>query len=188
MKNKKVIVCISIIVIIGIDLSLKIYRFYKPKSYISYEELPFEYAGSACGRLDIVAVGEPEEWGKEEYVYNQYNGYFIITEKSWDFCAKACEFSDLDFEPQFEENHTYICTYGYRLKTLEYSTEKRTSWSNGYYNRAILWTDDYHEKTYYFYEIGEIGNELGNMLEDNEAYAHEFTDSNYKRNETLYGK
>lgn len=188
MKNKKVIVCISIIVIIGIDISLKIYRFYKPESYISYEELPFEYAGSACGRLDIVAVGEPEEWGKEEYVYNQYNGYFIITEKSWDFCAKACEFSDLDFEPQFEENHTYICTYGYRLKTLEYSNEKRTGWSHGYYNRATLCTDDYHEKTYYFYEIGEIGNELGNMLEDNEAYAHEFTDSNYKRNETLYGK
>lgn len=178
MKNKIVIVCISIISIISIVVLLRIYIFYEPEPYIPYEELPFEYAGSAYGKSRIIATGVPEEWAKKEYVYNHYNGYFIITEKAWDFCAKACEFSKLDFEPQFEENQVYVCTYGYRLKTLEYSTEKRTSWSNGYYNRATLWTDDYQEGTFYFYEIGEIGHELGNMLEDNEAYAHEFTRSN----------
>ena len=50
---------------------------------------------------------------------------------------------------------------------------------DGYYNRATLWTDDYQEGTFYFYKIGEIGNELGNMLEDKAAYSHWFGDSNY---------
>ena len=182
-KTKKIaiLIIVVIIVVVIIVAACILYRFHQSREQEMTEDgwinVELCYIGSAHGRLNIVAVGVPEEWAKKEYVYNQYNGYFIITEKSWDFCAKACEFSDLDFEPQFEENHAYVCTYGYQLKTLEYSTEKRTSWSNGYYNRATLWTDDFHEKTYYFYEIGEIGHELGNMLEDNEEYAHEFTRS-----------
>ena len=174
MKHKKRIIYISII---GILLLFIIYIFYEPN--IPYEEIPFEYAGSASGKLNIIVWHEAEDWANEEYVYSSYDGYFILYEEIWEFCAKACEFSGLDFEPQFEDNQVYVCTYGYQLKTLEYSTKKRTSWSKKYYNRATLWTDDYQEGTFYFYKIGEIGNELGNMLEDKAAYSHWFGDSNY---------
>ncbi|MBD5454758.1 MAG: hypothetical protein HDR30_10650 [Lachnospiraceae bacterium] len=177
MKNKKRIICISII---GILLLFIIYIFYEPN--IPYEEIPFEYAGSASGKLNMIVWHEAEDWADKEYVYNSFDGYFIIgDEEVWNSCAGegACEFSDLDFEPQFEDNRVYVCTYGYQLKTLEYSTKKRTSWSKKYYNRATLWTDDYQEGTFYFYKIGEIGHELGNMLEDNDETADWFNNSIY---------
>ena len=177
MKHKKRIICISII---GILLLFIIYIFYEPN--IPYEEIPFEYAGSASGKLNMIVWHEAEDWADKEYVYNSWDGYFIIQdEEVWNVCARegACEFSDLDFEPQFEDNQVYVCTYGYRLKTLEYSTKKRTSWSKRYYNRATLWTDDYREGTYYFYKIGEIGHKLGNMLEDNDETADWFNNSIY---------
>lgn len=114
MKNRKRIVLISIITII---LLLGIYIFYEPN--IPYEELPFEYAGSASGEVNIVTWMEAEDWADEEYVYKSWDGYFTIEdEEAWDFCAKACEFSNVDFEPQFVDNQVYVCTYGYRLKTL----------------------------------------------------------------------
>ena len=168
-KSKKIILA-ALAIIIGI-FSIRILYFVYEINF-SYKELPFEYAGSASGKLQIIVTDNPEKWAEEKYVYSSYNGYFILYAEEWDFCARACEFSDLDFEPQFEENQVYICTYGYRLKTLEYSTRKRTSWSKGYYNRATLWTDDYQEGTFFFYKIGEIGKELGTMLEDNEEYSH----------------
>lgn len=170
MNNKKGILRVSIIIIFFL---LGIYNF--NKFYIPYEEIPFEYAGKASGKVSMVAWMEAEDWANEKYVYSSWNGYFIIeNEEVWNICARegACEFSSIDFAPQFKDNQVYICTYGYRLKTLEYSTKKRTSWSKGYYNRATLWTDDYQEGIYYFYKIDGIGQRLGNMLEENDAYYH----------------
>ena len=169
MKNKKRIICLSIIGILLLFISI----FYKPN--IPYEEIPFEYVGSASGRKNMLWDGQPETWADEEYVYETWNGYYIIEdEEVWNICAGegACEFSNLDFEPQFEDNQFYVWTYGYRLKTLEYSPKKRTSWDDKYYNRATLWTDDYQEGTFYFYKIGEIGNELGNMKEELHGCKH----------------
>lgn len=151
---------ISIALIIGFILLVRLIN----NLYIPYRELMFEYVGSASGKLSIIK-SEPEEWEQEKYVYNTYEGYFSVSKKRWEVCVKECEWQDFDFQPKLQEDEEYVCTYGYRLKTLEYSPRKRTKMSKGYYNRATLCKDDYRDEVYYFYKIKGV--HLGSMDEEN---------------------
>lgn len=136
--------------------------------YIPYKKLMFEYVGSASGKLNIIK-NEPEEWVQDTYVYNTYEGYFSVRKKGWDFCVKECEWHDFDFQPELKEDEEFVCTYGYRLKSLEYSPKNKTKMSKGYYNRATLCKDDYQNEVYFFYRIkGGKGVHLGSMSEENE--------------------
>ena len=142
--------------------------------YIPYRKLMFEYVGSASGKLSIIK-SEPEEWEQEKYVYNTFEGYFSVRKKGWDFCVKECEWHDFDFQPELKEDEEYVCTYGYRLKTLEYLHKNKTKMSKGYYNRATLYKDDYQDGVYFFYKLkGKNDIHLGSMSEENERDCIEY--------------
>lgn len=163
---------IACVVIIGSGLILILYQI--NALYIPYKQLSFEYKGKASGKLNII-MNEPEEWVQEKYVYNTYEGYFTVRKRGWDFCVKECEWHDFDFQPELAEDEEYVCTYGYRLKTLEYSRRKRTKKSKGYYNRATLSTDDFQENVYYFYKIKAADSiHLGGMNEDDERTEYDY--------------
>lgn len=150
MRNKKKKVTILLISIVSIFLILILVHIIY-KLYMSYyKSLEFQYEGSALGNYDYMETDVSED----EYVYNGTTGYFSVGKKGWDHYLDeyVCAWHDFDFQPDLKGDEEYVCTYGYRLKTLEYSPKNKTKMSKGYYNRATLCKDDYQNGVYFFIE------------------------------------
>lgn len=145
-----------------------------------YIELPYEYVGSATGteRYFVVWTGE-KYLSERKYVYNNYDGYTSIPgPEYWEYMQGKYGFWDINLE--FDEDYIYICTYGYKLKKLEYTPEECVHHSGeGYYNRAQLLKENYCEDTYYFYKIENV--KLGDMNREYEWQEYEkYNNKSYK--------
>lgn len=74
-----------------------------------------------------------------------------------------------DFDFIFNEEHYYICSYGYPLKELKYSVNY-TNAADKFYNRAKIDKKNYKEGVWYFYEIENI--DIANMRNEREFVSY----------------
>ena len=119
------------------------------------------------GRTQIF-LKSPEDWTEKDiegYMYNFYTGYRTC---SGEFIIERYGIYEFDFAPDIEAQKKYVMSYGYPIKSLQYTRKYTTKRDKGYYNRAKMDTENYQEGVWFIYKMEDI--HLGNMIYEEVDY------------------
>ena len=159
MKKRRII----LLAVIGI---LIIYLF--DAFYVPYKEIKIEYLGIMKGEDRQIFWIKPEDWTDEDiegYMYNFYTGY--VTFYGQDIIDRY-DNGNYEFRLDIEDEQRYVMSYGYPIKSLQYTRKHTAKRDKGYYNRAKMDTENYREGVWFIYKMEDI--HLGNMIYEEVDY------------------
>lgn len=136
--------------------------------YVPYKEIEIDYLGTMRGGRTQMFFKNPEEWTErdiEGYMYNYYTGYRTC---SGEFIIERYGIYEFDFEPDIDREKQYVLSYGYPIKSLQYTKEYKTKRDKGYYSRAKMDVENYQEGVWFIYKMEDI--HLGNMIYEEVDY------------------